>query len=387
MGVFDWNDLNQYDYYYEKLRHLPWYGKNDMVIAPQIINFDTTGASENDLFYEQHNLRTIPMFDMSNVNTMTRMFSNCYCLTSIPLLDTSKVTSFQECFSQCHCLTTIPLLDTSKVTTFLAAFGYCNSLTSIPLLDTSSALEVGHMFFDCSMLKSIPLLDTSNAVGTASMFEGCASLISIPQLNTSKVTITTNMFKDCISLKNIPSLDLHNVIGNNIEGMFYNCESLVKIPDLDLSSITSFGYYTYSDSSGNKRYSGDSWVYGCDNLKEIGVLKCENVTDCAGIWCGVEGSVDYYSTQFINPNILYVGGLEDLGKQENVTRFYSIIRDVPNIGRESIVNIFNTIYDRATAGLNDQLLSITQKQIDLLSEDDIAIATDKGYHLQVVNVA
>ena len=159
---------------------------------------DSNSISNNK---DNPNFKYCPLFDTSNVTSMSGMFTNCSSLTSIPLLNTSKATNMSNLFNGCMSLTSIPLLDTSKVTSMISMFHSCSSLTYIPLLNTSKVTNMNSTFYNCSSLNSISALDTSNVTNMANMFFNCSSLTSIPLLDTSKVTLMNNTFRGCGSVK------------------------------------------------------------------------------------------------------------------------------------------------------------------------------------------
>ena len=201
---------------------------------PQFDTYSVTNMS--GMFYKCLSLTTIPQFDTSNVTNMESMFFSCSSLTSIPQLDTRRVTNMRSMFYSCKSLTSIPQLDTSNVEVMNGMFEQCTSLTDIPLLDTSKVTKMSNMFNSCTSLTSIPILNTSNVIITANMFYNCSSLTTIPQLDTSKVTIMNSMFYECISLTSIPQLDTRSV--TDMGSMFYRCTSLTSVPRLDATSLT-----------------------------------------------------------------------------------------------------------------------------------------------------
>jgi surface protein len=85
-------------------------------------------------------------------------------------------------FEECNKLITIPLFDTSNVTTMSWSFAYCSNLKYIPPLDTSNVTDMYAMFEDCSSLTSIPFLDTSNVTNMKYMFKECCLLTKKEQI-------------------------------------------------------------------------------------------------------------------------------------------------------------------------------------------------------------
>ena len=299
-----------------------------MIAIPLLNTVSITNIS--GMFNYCYSLITIPLLNTASVTNMSNMFNYCHSLTAIPLLDTSKVINMSYMFNCCYSLKTIPLLNTASVTNMSNMFKNCYSLTTIPLLNTASVTNMNNMFNYCHSLKTIPLLDTSNVTSIAGMFQNCYSLTTIPLLDTSKITNMSNMFNCCYSLKIIPLLDTSKV--TNIYNMFYYCRSLKTIPLLDASSVN---------------YINNTFR-SCDSLENI-------------------------------------DGLYNLGKAystSNSANYSYYILDLtycPNLTHDSLMNVINNLYDIATKGCNSQSLQLGSANIAKLTEDEIAIATNKGW--------
>jgi hypothetical protein len=130
------------------------------------------------------NLKSVPLFDTSNVVSMQLMFSQCG-IEKIPIFNTSSVTNMNSMFNSSS-LKEIPLLDTSNVTDFFR-FLRLTRVKNIPLLDTSEGLNFSE-FLQATPIQSVPLLDTSKATNMSDMFDQCFSLNSIPSLSTAAIT-------------------------------------------------------------------------------------------------------------------------------------------------------------------------------------------------------
>lgn len=246
-------------------------------------------------------------------------------LTEIPdIFDFSNVTDMYAMFYHCDKLTTIPLLDTSNVTTMESMFGHCSKLTTIPLIDTSNVTTMLRMFIGCKLLQSIPLLDTSNVTDMDIMFYGCSSLQSVPLLNTSKVRYMSSMFSDCSKLTTIPLLDTSNV--TNMSSMFSDCSSLQSIPLLDCSKV---------------KYMSDMF-----------------------------GSSD-------NTTLTEIGGFKNL----KISVTSNFLDKAPNLTVDSLMNVINNLYDLTANGLSGQSLKFGSTNLNKLTEEQIAVATAKGWTL------
>ena len=243
-----------------------------------------------------------------------------YC----PMIDTSNVTTMSRMFDGCKSLTTIPLLDTSNVTSMYYTFNGCKSLTTIPLLDCGNVTTMNYMFNGCSSLTTIPLLDTSNVTDMYGMFDGCSLLTIIPELNTSNVT--------------------------DMERMFASCSSLTTIPELNTSNVTDM-YSMFSS---------------CSSLQSIPLLNCGNVTRM-DIFFG-----------YLNINTLtYLGGFKDL----KISVTSGFLERTSNLTVESLMNVINNIYDLTANGLSGQSLKFGSTNLNKLTDEQIAVATAKGWTL------
>ena len=186
-----------------------------------------------------------------------------------------------------------------------------------------------------------------------SMFTGCTKLKSIPQFDTSNVIDMYGMFESCSSLTSIPQMDTSNV--TTIERMFYGCSSLTSIPQFDTSNVTSM----------------NNMFTGCTALTSIPKLNCGNIQrskwDIAGI-----------TTM---SNLTDLGGFEDLGKVSGLSKPSYFLTYCPNLTKESVMNVINNLYDRASAGYSVVTLPFNIKSLALLSDEEKAIATNKGWTL------
>lgn len=172
-----------------------------------------------------------------------------------------------------------------------------------------------------------PLIDTSNVTNMNQMFAGCSSLMYVPLFDTSKVTVMTNMFGGCSSLTTVPLFDTSKV--TSMSNTFSGCTTLVSLPLLDFSKVTSVIY-----------------IFGFTDLTKL--------TD--------------------------IEGFKNLGAQPSLSINSSYgFNKVPNMTYKSVMNIINNLYDRASAGYSVVTLKLATKTLALLSEDDIAIATNKGW--------
>ena len=321
-------------------------GLTYLKVLPKI---DTSLCTDTEhLFQKCSNLLVIPFIHTSNAESMYAMFDGCSKLRNIPLLDTSNVTNMSGMFSYCSSLKTIPQLNTSKVTRMNNMFSTCSSLETIPLLNTSQVTDMNYMFYNCTSLETIPDLDTSKVSNMGLMFYNCTSLETIPLLNTSNVTDMGSMFNNCLKLETIPLLDTSNV--TNMYSMFGSCSRLKTIPPLNTSKVTNMSYM----------------FYYCSSLETIPLLDFSSVTNIDNLFG--------YSN---------ITTLTDLGGFKNLKIDWGSnygLALLPNLTYQSIMNVINNLYDfRANGETTTRTLKINSNTYALLSEEDIAVASAKGW--------
>lgn len=238
-------------------------------------------------------------------------------------------TSAQSYFQNNTSLVYAPLFNTSNVTNMNSMFKGCSNLTTVPEFDTSNVTDMKGMFNYCSSLTTIPLLDTSKVTNMHDMFSYCLNLTTLPLLDTSNVTDMGYMFAEDKALSSVPLLNTSKV--TDVYGMFQRCSNLSSVPLLDMSSVPNVGYMFYY---------------------------CSNLTNLDG---------------FTNLGAGFTG----TSSNHNLTFSYT-----SKLTKQSCLNIFNTIYDMTNTSVTDAKITLHATTKALLSADDIAIATSKGWTIQ-----
>ncbi len=234
-------------------------------------------------------------------------------------------------------------------------FGYSTAFDP-ELYDVSQLTSMSYMFYECSRLTSLDLSswDVSNVTTMDTIFYNCSGLTSLDLSgwNTSKAIYMNNMFQKCSRLTSLDLSGWNTSKVTDIRAMFYNCSALTS---LDLS-----GWNTskVTDISG--------MFYNCSALTSIdlsgfSLISCTKATD-----------IFRFDNNLVNLK------LPDLGHNQNCTSLD--LSTCSALTKDSILFLFNNAFDRATAGYTKAFtikLNATTKA--LLSEDEIAIATNKGF--------
>ena len=229
-------------------------------------------------------------------------------------------------------------------------------------LDTSNLTNMSYMFYGCSGLKTLDLssFNTSNVTSMNYVFHNCSGLtiLDLSNFNTSNVTSMSYMFYTCVNLK---TLDLSSFNTSNVTNttyMFYNCSGLTS---LDLSNFNT-----------SNVTSMDNMFNSCLKLETVPELNC--------------GKILSLSSMFARATVLKnLGGLINLGQAYLTTRaanYSSYKLDLSNctsLTHDSLMNVINNLYDIAAKGCNTQQLVLGTTNLEKLTADEIAIATNKGW--------
>lgn len=235
----------------------------------------------------------------------------------------NSITSMRNMFYSCRNLTELNLsnLDTSNVTTMQATFNYCTNLTELDLsnFNTGNVTNMNNMFANCGKLKTL----------------------NISSFNTSKVTNMSSMFAtNKITNIDLSSFDTSNV--TNMSQLFYACSSLTS---LDISNF---------DAS--------------------------QVNTISGIFEQ-------------NENLTNLSFMTNLGKgyttpSNNWSSYTLDLSSCEKLTHESLMSVINNLYDLnlthdvANGGtLYRQKLVLGSTNLAKLTEDEIAIATNKGWNV------
>lgn len=274
-------------------------------------------------------------------------FKYGYGVTEIMMLDCSGVTSLQEVFGGRSDWGNVhpgkPLKRVSGMYGMdnLVARGFDTVFTCLTnieeiVFNTSSLGAANGMhatFNGCQNLKvlDMSLLDFSKMAFWSQSFGGCKSLktLKLPKATINKVNFPQTVFYQCSSLT---ELDLTNItckVGTWGYWIFYGCTNLIK---LDMST------WDFSNATSN-------------NSKQI-FTNCKNLTTFSGF-----------------PNMPLSYSLSDCGK----------------LTYESAMNCINGLYDLTQGGTitdyTPQTLSFSTATRALLSDEDIAVATAKGWNI------
>ena len=263
-------------------------------------------------------------------------------------------------------------IDTSNVTNMSYMFYQCNSLTSLDLssFNISNVTYMTYMFGSCGGLISITFgnnFDTTNVKGMSSMFSNCFDLTSLDlsSFNTSNVTSMESMFNNCQSLTSLELTHFNTSNVTNMYNMFYGCTSLTS---LDLSSW---------DTSKVTRMQGIFRGGITSKMKleylNISNFNTSNVTNMNNMF---DYCIDL--TDLIWNNLGNSSAMTELSLISS-TKFGINTDKYPNARQHLTDTFVKNSFDRASNGYSTCTITLHANTKAVLTEDEIAQITAKGF--------
>lgn len=339
--------------------------KSGVEYAKEIVNsWDSSITNLSSKYTSGTNVPYFPLVDTSKVVSTLGMFLNNTTLTIIPALDMSNNVDMRQMFEGCTSLVNVYLKNTNKNQSAYNMFNNCRSLTYIDNIDCSSCASAQQMFYYCLRLTYNPCINTYNITNMQRMFSYINSdkyspiSFDLRQLDTTRCTNMSYMFSSSRInyLLNVPA-DFGSAV-TNMEYMFDSCQYMLEIPPINSVNAT-----------------GMSGMFvNCSALKRINSL---SVKQCAG------SDLFSYSTITTLRYML----IKDLGTRENSNGWnftksagWGVIdTDNPDARQSLIDSLITYSFDRATAGYSPITITLSTNTKALLTEDEIAQITAKGF--------
>lgn len=335
---YDWSDVYDLGYFFGG-----FYATNRFwapsYFANFIENFNGKLLSGNNMFevYTGGNppIHTLPDFGKQitngclNLTDLCNGQTNLYSAVNLSGWDLSKVESLGGAFNGCTSLSQIPALDIPNAVNIGNIYRKCKGITNATFLDNRNVMSMSYAFYGCTALTNVTMTGTNNPVDCTAMFSGCDNLTNFTVDGTLRVADAYEMFKGCYKLKEIPSIDTQYCKG--FSRMFYTSEAIETIPEMDFSL-------------------------------------CSSVSNMFGFL------MNYFSLK-------NVGGFVNLGMQQTIEDIDSFLKYCPLLTRDSMLNIVNKLYDRASYNMNIMTIGFNKDCANLLTDEEKAIAINKGWTL------
>lgn len=250
--------------------------------------------------------------------------------------------------------------------------GYTDGATSVnsvkELLDYTKSTQQLFYYYsggpelitDAQLLNLIKYDDTENVTHMEQMFANQSLLTSVPLLNTGKVTSMQSMFAgsgtQAPPFKNggtPPLFDTSEV--KNIWGMF-DAPGAQTNPTIRSNNMTALPLYDFGNVT-----SCTYFLRGCKSLRSVPALNFRSLPIT---------SSDFASTDWAKYSGIREIHIVDIHYNFNIS-FYN------SFTREALVEIIGNLRDMT--GTTAKTLTMGATNLARLTEDDIAVATDKNW--------
>lgn len=356
-------------------------------------NWDASITDRKQAYANDLQLRYFPLVDFSNVTNANQMFYNFSSkLELVPKLDTSNVTDMFGMFKGCKRLEEVPQLDYSKVTTVESMFEQCTNLKRIGYIDCSNNKRIT----TCIKQTAIDYNPFINTEGVTDMYQVFSSLnCSELDLSTFSTESATNM-RMMFSYSKFDKLDLSGFDTSNVTNMTYmfqnlgneNCELI--FPDnfgcncTDMSSMFSSSTILYIPKFDSSKATECASIFNGTKVikvEEFSANSLINLNQYTLVGYSLNSSIRFlllkgigtstYSGSSIRFNYLSNWGVED----ETI--------ELSTGARQSMIDTLITYsYDRVANGRDAVTLGLSDKTKALLTEEEIAQITAKGYTIE-----
>lgn len=217
-------------------------------------------------------------------------------------------------------------VDCSKWTSlsqqFWADNGYQYNLRKIKFINTSNITNIYEVVYYDSALTDFYFEDSSNVQNFGSALQATGIEKSYP-FDFSSATTIDRLYCSCNNLKEIGDISGGPAL-QNMEYLAAFCPNLETVGLIDMGTVRKF-YYAF---------------HSCSKLKNL------------------KGFLNY-------------------GKSANNDALY--LKDSPLLTHESLLNVFNNLYDLKANGISSKPIWIGSINLAKLTAEEIAIATNKGW--------
>ena len=173
----------------------------------------------------------------------------------------------------------------------------------------------------------------------------------------------TNLESMCYMCYNLKKINMSNMISENISNCYMTFSSCSKLETI-----------IFPDDIGTK--------FGATNIEQM-FRACINLTTLPLI--NASNVINIYWLFYQTKNITNLGGFRNLGEaylttqSANYKDYRLDLSPCSLLTKQSIINVLNNLYDIASKGCNTQSIVLGSTNIAKLTEDEIAIATNKGW--------
>lgn len=284
------------------------------------------------------------------------------------------------------------LWDTTRCCNYIAYYNVNTRIDFTKIIaynDTENVINMNYMFTPQQslgyILSGLPLFNTSKVTSMSNMFYyAIFEINSIPKYDTSNVTNMYGMFNEIyISSEfkiQIPTFDTSNV--TNMSNMFARTGNLgtrllLPEPFFDTSNVTNMS----SMFNGENSRIGFGSIQSKNNLSEVPLFNTSKVTNITSMFrsCGKLKIIPAYDFSNVTSASYIIRNTDTL--EQFLPTGLKVSFDLSastKFTREALVVVLNNLGTPTST----QTLTLGSTNLAKLTEEDIAIATEKNWTLQ-----
>lgn len=249
--------------------------------------------------------------------------------------------------------------------------GESDAITSIKLADYGMKLAYG-------TFSTVPeFIDLSGITNWNNMFQECRNLTYL-NLDLTGATSVHSMFHYACTSDADVTLNVDGL--GNLNSIFYCCYlrnvKLLNAKPTNLYQAFAFGYIENIPEMDTSELTTaqNVFAYSYGRIKNIPLLDFSKVERTDGIFTGSGGTT----------NPIDITGFANLGKgfAGNNSSYHKFDISSLYVPKQSCLNIFNNMYDMNLNGVTDATFVLRAADKANLTNEDIAIATSKGWTVQ-----
>ena len=330
--------------------------------------------------YPQYNLlstKTINWGDgtvTAGTNTHTYATAGTYVIKGhIGFGHYMAASQIRNCLIEVKQLATLSNLFDRK--SFYNTFNDCSKLTKVTAYNLAP-INCTNMFYNCSSLTEIIGIETWDMSGCTDcdyMFRNCSSLINIDvsNWNVSKVSTFAGIFFDCNNLSVLNISNWRPINANNMQTMFRNCSKLTELNISNWGTLPKVKtlYSTFDGCSGLTELVLPTFTTTLTNMRTT-FANCTNLI-----------TLDISNCDLSNVEI--IDAFSSTTNLTNINSGTNISNDIifSYCNKLTVTSLLSIINNLATVS-NNKTLTLGSTNLAKLTDEQIAIATNKGWTVQ-----
>lgn len=230
-----------------------------------------------------------------------------------------------------------------------------NVTVPIKAYDAKTGLNISFQYSNMTVIPDY--INFEGKTNWCKCFEWCEKLQDVTALRNIKINNADSLFRYCSSLTDLSVADTWD---------FSDCTNMNYM--FDGSNVADLSVSSYWSTS---KVTDMGYLLAPSNLVTVGTLDCTSITAS-----NLNSPMYFVSTKLKN-----VGGF--LNIKTSLESNYTSPSRCPDLTKESYINIFNGLYDFTANGetpnSNQGKIKLHSNAYTFLTDDDIAIATNKGW--------